>query len=463
MEREITVRTDFTRRTGRKIRPMHGVGQPPFLGLKCDYFHYLEEAGIPFSRLHDVGGWFGANMYVDVPNIFRDFDADVNDPASYDFAFTDILISGLYEYNVEPIYRLGITIENFVKIRAYRVYPPKDFQKWAEICEHIVRHYNEGWADGFHYGIQFWEIWNEPDCDYRENRPSATWQGTREQFFSLYETVSKHLRACFGDSIKIGGPSSTGFNPFMTYDPNLEGVDPQYAHRDNQPAYRIDWAHKFLQFVKESGSPMDFFSWHSYSNIGAETLVNSAGYCRRLLAKYGFDDVPDHLNEWNVARQDLRERGTPKTAANTFSVLLAMQKQRTDVLCYYDARIGPSIYGGMFNPETRTPYRTYYGFKAFNTAYQLGDEVETVCEENGIYLCAACDEKNGVLLIANTLGEPVTLTFDVEGANIGAGEVIITDEEYLYTLVGKVIKNGKLTIKEYACVEIRLPLAKDDE
>ena len=452
------IRADFTKATGNRIKPMHAVGQPPFYGLKCDYFHYLEEAGIPYSRLHDVGGWFGGNMYVDVPNIFRDFDADVNDPASYDFDFTDILIKGLYEYGVEPIYRLGITIENFAKIHAYHVFPPKDFQKWAEICEHIIMHYNEGWANGFHFGLQYWEIWNEPDCDYREHRPSCTWQGTREQFFSLYETASKHLKKRFGDSIKIGGPSSTGFNPFMTYDPDLEGVDPQYAHRDNQPAYRIDWAHKFLAFVRDTNSPMDYFSWHSYSNIGAETLINSSGYCRRLMAKYGFENVPDLLDEWNVARQDVRRRGTAKTAADTFGVLLGMQKTGTEMLCYYDARIGPSVYGGMFNPDTHTPYRTYYGFKAFNTAYRLGTEVENGCEMPGVYVCAARNEEKGVILIANTGDESLELSFDVAGADVNRGEVIITDEEYLYTLVGPVIKNGKLRIKEHACVEIRLPL-----
>ena len=26
--------------------------------------------------------------------------------------------------------------------------PPKDYAKWARICEHVVRHYNEGWGWG---------------------------------------------------------------------------------------------------------------------------------------------------------------------------------------------------------------------------------------------------------------------------------------------------------------------------
>lgn len=108
------------------MKPIHGGGQPPIGGKDLtEYFHYLTEAGIPFSRLHDVGGPFGSNRYVDVPNIFRNFDADETDPASYDFTFTDHLLKALVEAGVEPYYRLGVTIENYAYIKNYRTDPPR--------------------------------------------------------------------------------------------------------------------------------------------------------------------------------------------------------------------------------------------------------------------------------------------------------------------------------------------------
>ena len=82
---------DFSKIVG-KIKPMHAVGQPPILGISTDMLKYLTDIGAPYSRLHDVGGAYASYKWVDVPNIFRDFDADENDPESYDFAFTDILI-----------------------------------------------------------------------------------------------------------------------------------------------------------------------------------------------------------------------------------------------------------------------------------------------------------------------------------------------------------------------------------
>ena len=79
------------------------------------------------------------------------------------FAFTDAYLKPLVEAGCKIFYRLGVTIENNWKIKAYNIYPPKDFAKWARICEHVVRHYNEGWAHGFKWGIEYWEIWNEPE------------------------------------------------------------------------------------------------------------------------------------------------------------------------------------------------------------------------------------------------------------------------------------------------------------
>lgn len=100
---------------------------------------------------------------MDIHNIFPDADADPTLPSSYDFAFTDWLLTRLKRQGVEPFYRLGTSIENSHRLRARYIDPPRDPKKWAQICEGIVRHYNEGWADGYQMGITYWEIWNEPD------------------------------------------------------------------------------------------------------------------------------------------------------------------------------------------------------------------------------------------------------------------------------------------------------------
>ena len=72
------------------------------------------------------------------------------------------------------MYRLGTSIEHSLK--HYYTAVPDDFDRWTDICLHIIRHYNEGWNNGFHLGIRYWEIWNEPD-DHGVCIPSKMWAG----------------------------------------------------------------------------------------------------------------------------------------------------------------------------------------------------------------------------------------------------------------------------------------------
>ena len=211
------------------IKPMHAINQPP-MNYKPSagkiqeftYFHYLKEAGIPFSRLHDVGGAYGGSVYVDIPNIFRDFEADENLAESYDFAFTDVLLKNLVANECMPFFRLGVTIEGAHMLRAYNIFPPKNCAKWARICEHIIRHYNEGWADGFQFGIKYWEIWGEPDSCYKLVEANL-WRGTPEEYYQLYEVAANHLKNCFGDTIKIGGYGAIGLYDYAK-DPTCTGI-----------------------------------------------------------------------------------------------------------------------------------------------------------------------------------------------------------------------------------------------
>ena len=105
---------DFSAERGA-MKPLHGVNNAPVrLNGTQDEFR---RAGIPFVRTHDTSGAWGAAHYVDIPNVFPNFDADEDDPASYDFAFTDAYLKPLVEAGCKIFYRLGVTIENDWKSR----------------------------------------------------------------------------------------------------------------------------------------------------------------------------------------------------------------------------------------------------------------------------------------------------------------------------------------------------------
>lgn len=408
---------DFSNVQG-KIKPMHAIGQPPmsggFLSFDFSYMDYLRKAHIPYSRLHDVGGEFGSNRFVDIPNLFRNFDADENDPENYDFAFTDVLLEALAAYGVEPIFRLGVTIENQAHVKAYRINPPKDPAKWARICEHVVRHYNEGWANGYHYNIKYWEIWNEPENGLPGR--NQMWTGTAEQLYELYDVTAKHLKACFGDSIKVGGYGASGMYGIY-YHPEkygLQGVEPRERDsRYEQDIYRIDFFNGFLAYITEHKSPIDFFSWHSYANL--KKTLNIAAYINRRLNDYGFTELETHCNEWNNA-QERQWIGTSYASAMTAATFIAFHATRTNLMCYYDMRLGGSTYAGCFDHLDLSPLATYYVFPAFGELYHLGGHatLEATGDTEDLYALAATDGSRKAMLISNVSDREKAITANLD-------------------------------------------------
>ena len=391
-----------------KIKAMHAVGQPPFLGMNFEKFKYLSAANIPYSRLHDVGGAYGRGVFVDIPNLFRDFDADENDPASYDFAFTDALLAALVEYGVQPFFRLGVTIENYRNIRAYRIYPPKDFAKWARICEHIIRHYNEGWANGFTYGIEYWEIWNEPDSG--PGAVSEMWFGTPEQYFELYKIAASHLKSCFGDTIKVGGYAACGL--YAMRNGALEAEDKEsLSDFEKRTLHWHKFFHSFMDMLKNDRPPMDFFSYHSYDTV--ENTLFYQNYIEKKLAEVGYGHVEIHNNEWNT-HHEVDTVGTCAAATHTAAMMCALQDTKLYMLMYYDARIGASLYGGMFDPRWRRPFCTYDAFLSFGQLYKLGTQAEILGAGDGLYAVAATNGKENAILLAN-IGEGREISLNLEG------------------------------------------------
>ena len=76
---------------------------------RSENFAAYRAARIPFARTHDANFCtaYGAPHTVDVSAIFPNFDADPDDPASYDFTRTDTYLQTIAEAGTEVFYRLG--------------------------------------------------------------------------------------------------------------------------------------------------------------------------------------------------------------------------------------------------------------------------------------------------------------------------------------------------------------------
>ena len=416
-------------RVVRPIKMMNAVNNGPVKPMSEQSRGNFEDYAalkIPYARIHDGGHYYyyGLNHAVDITGIFPNFDADVNDPASYDFELTDRYLQAIRDAGTEPYFRLGQSIEHWYK--KYGVRPPKDFKKWAQICEHIVRHYNEGWAKGFKWNIKYWEIWNEPDGNQRkpDGREGPTWTGTDEQFLQLYKTTSLHLRACFGDSIKIGGPAFCWWGA---------------------------WGEKFLPFCAKEKLPLDFYSWHSYVR-DPRALSGGARSARKLLDDNGFTKTENHLNEWNYVRgwsddwiyslEVESGRYCHKGAAFVAATMIACQDEPIDMLMFYDARLGCSM-NNLFDATTYRPLKGYYALYAWMRLRDLGQQVavNVTGSDKQVFACAAKAEKGGkgaVLVVRyddndNLVAPGVVDVVLPKGVKASDVRVHLTDLDFTYT------------------------------
>lgn len=361
---------DFNTVVG-KFKPMNAVNNGP-VKARSDQsrgnFNDYQALRIPLARIHDANLCYsyGGPHCVDIHAIFPDFNADENDPASYDFHLTDEYLANMRAAGTQVYYRLGASIEHWSK--KYAILPPADFLKWAKICEHIIMHYNGGWADGFNWDIEYWEIWNEPDLDPDDSPNKRCWGGTKAQFFDLYETAARYLKQRF-PQLKIGGPAIAG---------------------------KREWGAEFIRYMAERKVPMDFFSWHRYART-PEIITELCRFWRKTLDENGLTECESILNEWNYVRNwntewiySLEQMTGMKGAAFTAAVMCACQNEPLDLLMYYDARVSSNM-NCIFNTMTLRRLKGYYGFYAFAELAELGNQVKCSCDEAGFYALAGKD------------------------------------------------------------------------
>ncbi|MBQ9691889.1 MAG: hypothetical protein IJV70_01880, partial [Clostridia bacterium] len=391
---------------------------------------------IPFARTHDASfcSTYGGEHTVDVNMIFTDFDRDVDDPEAYDFQLTDEYMRVIELSGAKVFYRLGSKIEHWSK--KYNTLPPKDFKKWAVVCEHIIKHYCYGWADGYHMDIEYWEIWNEPDLDADDSDHKRCWGGTAKEFYQLFRITLEHLKTTFPE-LKIGGPACAGLNE--------------------------KWVRGLFDSLGDIKP--DFFSWHIYAETVEKVRVRLRK-SREILDSYGLYSTESILNEWNYVKgwtgdewiYSLKTEKKLKGAAFLASTMLMCQSEPLDNLMFYDAR--PGGMNSLFCTDMICEcLKGYYPFYMFNQLYKLGDQVKTESDDAQIWACAASGDEQNVMLSYYTdddsaPAKEVKVTFN--NVNNPAGvrlEYYCLDEEH----DGALVREEIFTAESFASY-ITLPL-----
>jgi len=259
-----TTTTPLQSLLGVNAGPLHWNGHTSNKDLFTEY----AQIGVKAVRNHDFPD------VVDMSVMYPDRTKDTTLQTSYNF--TRPGISGDYssDYAVSNLQSNGLQL--YLRIWGLGATPTlisSERANWVKAAVEIIRHYQEGKWSGYTGLVNTVEIGNEPDSSYFW--PSTY---TKEEFYQLYADTAKAIRAAF-PTMKIGGPGITqgGFS-------NTIGQT---------------WVRNFFDYVKTNGAPLDFFSWHLYSN-SPDQFATAASFYRSELDSRGYTATELHTTEWNT-------------------------------------------------------------------------------------------------------------------------------------------------------------------
>ena len=370
-----TVFVDFSKKAG-KLKPLFSssaipVSDSPFYYDLTEHFSAL---GVDTVRLSP-----SETLSIGISDIFPDFSLDPRFEASYNFTHLDAAATMIKGQGMDVFLTLG---EKPDRTRtSLRNLAPRDMEKWADICIGIVRHLNEGFANGFKYGVKQVEIWQEADS-------LDSFRSSPEEYYELYSLVSRRLKDRF-PRLRIGGYSARGF-----YSLN---------HVDGSPDEKrsIDFLEGFLLHIAGRKAPLDFFSWKCFVS-SAEELALHSNYADSYLVNAGFKKAKSIVSDFNLRKGTADFIFDKSYPAFLAASLISAEKSQLDMLYYSD--LSPtSALNALYSYDDRLKLRKYaaYGVaEAFGELVSIGTAVDSGEDyRRELYTLAAGGKDRGALLI----------------------------------------------------------------
>jgi xylan 1,4-beta-xylosidase len=272
------INVDLTKTSGdmKPIWSAFGYDEPNYTYMKDGKKLLSELAALSpvpvYVRTHNLlttgGGvaalkWGSTNAYTE----------DANGNPVYNWKIIDSIFDTYISRGMKPIAEIGFMPEALsIKPTPYKhnwdpgnayskiftgwAHPPNDYKKWAELVfqwvKHSVQRYGKTEVESW-----YWELWNEPNIGY--------WQGTREEYFKLYDYSADAVKRAL-PSAKIGGPHSTGPADSSGY----KFLDAFLKHIVSGKNYATG----------KTGSPLDYIGFHAK---GAPRVVD--GHVRMNIGK----------------------------------------------------------------------------------------------------------------------------------------------------------------------------------
>ena len=360
------------------IQPLRGINVGPlgnfaFPNLTSAY----QDRAINLIRTHDFQGPLDmSTMYPDRsknPALASSF--NFTGMVGFEFHSSDDTYRSIVDNGFEPYLRLGDSFSNAT--------PPtvSQYPNWEQAALQVIRHYREGAMNGFTSNLRYIEIWNEPNNQAFWPPPS-----TSADYFKLYTETASLLKTAI-PALMVGGPA----------------IGSSGCTTSTGQAF----TRSFLDAVRAANAPLDFFSWHLYTNA-PDQFAACAAFVRAELDARGFTSTVQIVSEWNTDASGVSSatavdvRANARGSALSTAAWIGMQTSGVVQEMFYkgpEPATDDGAFYGMFR-SSGVPKKVGYAALLWSTLSQYQTRLSISGGASNFHAIAASSPAAGTAVLA---------------------------------------------------------------
>ena len=220
---EAFIRVDCSKKLGKLDRVWHSIGYDEinwtYTPIGKDIYRQIKELGDGpyYIRNHNA---FTSGNGLSSPawgstNCYRE---DEKGNSIYDWTIIDRVYDTFVEHNCKPIIELGfmphhISAQSTKGPKNSWRYPPKDYEKWKELCRRFVSHLIDRYGKA-EVRTWYFAVWNEPDVSYWMPELDNESKEKVDEYCKLYDYAAAGILSTDSE-LKFGGPELAYSIPFL--------------------------------------------------------------------------------------------------------------------------------------------------------------------------------------------------------------------------------------------------------
>lgn len=189
--------------------------------------------------------------------------------------------------------------------------PPNDWNEWAFVVQKTIEHVSG--KGGLNISGAWYEVWNEPDLEQ-----FGKWGLSGDKnYLTLYRYAAAGASNAAGvNAFSLGGPATTGMY--------------------------VNW----IKALVETGTRLDFFSWHSYLADPLRFTTDQRSLIQTLLPYPEYTLRPKLITEFGFSGAKSTAYGTSYAAAYTAAVVRQLISGGPTYLFTFELKDGPQQSSG---------------------------------------------------------------------------------------------------------------------